>query len=231
MLAAAAAGVPLPPPRFASEMDLLVDGEDAVEGLVSGLEEELDDDGGHVLMDAKRAQVDTIAAQARFVTPAALRAGLGAWTALAGRLQCNTFSVTEDAKPAKATMAAAATTDPHAQGETVGVGLYPSAALLNHSCEPNCAVRFDLADGALLEARTTKPVAAGDELTIAYIDLRLRREARRAKLLREYAFECTCARCEAEAPRAAPPRSRGVGGASATKPEVLGPLTKRARRR
>ena len=41
-LAAAAAGVPLPPPRFASEMDLLVDGEDAVEGLVSGLEEELD---------------------------------------------------------------------------------------------------------------------------------------------------------------------------------------------
>lgn len=46
---------------------------------------------------------------------------------------------------------------------------------------------------------TVREVSEGEELTIPYVDAGLPREERRAKLRKNFAFECACARCVAEA--------------------------------
>ena len=74
----------------------------------------------------------------------------------------------------------------------VGAGCYPPAALLNHSCAPNCVLAFD---GAQLEIRTLVHVDAGAELTHSYVDLCLCTSERRATLRERYGFECRCERC------------------------------------
>ena len=175
--------------------DVIVDEAEAAEALVGVEEVDVE-----CLEDSKASAIASIAAQARFAAPAAFRAPLCEWERLAGQLQFNTFAITEDAgsgggegggRNARGALA-------HAQGRTVGVGLYPSAALLNHSCEPSCAVRFDLAAGAALEVRTTREVDEGEELTIAYIDISRPLAERREKLRKEYAFLCACQRCSRE---------------------------------
>ena len=75
----------------------------------------------------------------------------------------------------------------------VGAGCYPPAALLNHSCAPNCVLAFD---GSTLEIRTLTAVGEGEELTHSYVDLCLPTGERRALLSSRYGFACTCERCE-----------------------------------
>ena len=74
-----------------------------------------------------------------------------------------------------------------------GLGCYPYAALLNHSCEANCIQRFD--DDGRIVIRTVRDVAVGEELTISYIDVGMPTWYRRRELLQSYHFHCTCARC------------------------------------
>ena len=74
----------------------------------------------------------------------------------------------------------------------VGAGCYPRAALLNHSCAPNCALAFD---GLTVEIRTMAAVAAGEELCHAYVELCQPTGARRETLRSRYGFECACSRC------------------------------------
>lgn len=82
----------------------------------------------------------------------------------------------------------------------MGTALYPQISCLNHSCAPNCHVRF-ARDGGDHTAtlQTTRRVAEGEELTISYIDCneRARVDERRAELV-EYGFRCECVKCEAE---------------------------------
>lgn len=65
--------------------------------------------------------------------------------------------------------------------------------LFNHSCTPNCAI-----DSARRTIVTTRPIAAGEELTISYIpQLYWPAKLRQQTLSEHYYFSCRCARCKA----------------------------------
>lgn len=68
----------------------------------------------------------------------------------------------------------------------IGIGLYPNAATMNHSCVPNCCSSFK---GNELIIRTLRPVEPDEELTIAYVELSATRAERRAELLKHYKFD------------------------------------------
>ncbi|KAI9598568.1 hypothetical protein BDF19DRAFT_346444, partial [Syncephalis fuscata] len=72
------------------------------------------------------------------------------------------------------------------------VGVYPVASLLNHSCRPNCIYRFD---GVQLQVIAQRPISAGEELTISYIDWIYGPNERTNQLERQYFFQCQCLRC------------------------------------
>ncbi|XP_043860494.1 histone-lysine N-methyltransferase SMYD3 isoform X1 [Dromiciops gliroides] len=79
--------------------------------------------------------------------------------------------------------------------QEVGVGLYPSMSLLNHSCDPNCAIVFE---GPRLFLRAVRNIQLGEELTICYLDV-LAPSAERQKQLREqYCFDCDCPLCKTQ---------------------------------
>ena len=75
-----------------------------------------------------------------------------------------------------------------------GAAFFSEAALFNHSCSPNCHSRRMGGNMAMFSSR---PIAAGEELTHSYIphDLLLSPEPMRAAHLH---FRCECARCTHE---------------------------------
>ena len=76
-----------------------------------------------------------------FLPPGATAANV---VALLGSLRTNEFSILD------------------AQGmDAVGVGCYPRAALVNHSCAPNCILS---SIGMRMRVTLVSPVAAGEEL-------------------------------------------------------------------
>jgi hypothetical protein len=91
------------------------------------------------------------------------------------RLACNLFTIVDDFQ------------------NEAGVGCYPYAALLNHSCAPNCIQRFDSHGSIIL--RTNTDVAKGEELCISYIDTAMPTWYRQRELLQGYYFNCQCPRC------------------------------------
>eukprot|EP00026_Physarum_polycephalum_P006391 Phypoly_transcript_06433.p1 GENE.Phypoly_transcript_06433~~Phypoly_transcript_06433.p1 ORF type:complete len:455 (+),score=67.98 Phypoly_transcript_06433:59-1366(+) len=76
-----------------------------------------------------------------------------------------------------------------------GLGVFPTSAMSNHSCDPNCIVKYG-SDNSLLFVSKRK-ILKGEELTHSYIDDDLNLSARR-KNLREYGFWCDCPKCEKE---------------------------------
>ena len=93
-----------------------------------------------------------------------------------------------------------------------GVGLFPLTCLMNHDCRPNAEVRFDdenaagdeNADDGVAATRARKPprarvvalrdVAAGEELTHAYVDVERPAQVRAAALA-GFGIKCQCERC------------------------------------
>ncbi|KAL8730618.1 MAG: hypothetical protein Q9166_003931 [cf. Caloplaca sp. 2 TL-2023] len=75
---------------------------------------------------------------------------------------------------------------------TLGTCLSTSAALLNHSCNPNCMFIFS---GASLSIRSLHPIPAGNELTISYVDVTAPSHRRQEELRPMYYFDCTCEYC------------------------------------
>lgn len=74
-----------------------------------------------------------------------------------------------------------------------GTGLYWPTNLMNHSCRPNCVAVFSGGRQFIVPSRA---IAAGDELTISYIDQGIEDvPTRKLTLSQEYFFECECARC------------------------------------
>lgn len=76
----------------------------------------------------------------------------------------------------------------------VGVGLYPTNALVNHSCRPNVVPLFD---GARLHLQAMERIEPGTELCATYVDLMQPTGARKKALRETYCFECQCPACAA----------------------------------
>ncbi|KAM8945522.1 histone-lysine N-methyltransferase SMYD3 [Pelodytes ibericus] len=93
---------------------------------------------------------------------------------LFGKVTCNSFTISDG------------------EMQDIGVGLYPSMSLLNHSCDPNCVIVFE---GRCLFLRTVKEIPKGEELTICYIDVMMPSHKRQDQLQRQYCFTCDCHRC------------------------------------
>lgn len=75
----------------------------------------------------------------------------------------------------------------------IGTGLYMSASIFDHDCQPNCSPIFD---GVKLSIRCVRNFDSLKEpATITYIDLKLPRDERLLKLKDQYYFDCTCTRC------------------------------------
>ena len=78
-----------------------------------------------------------------------------------------------------------------------GAGLFPLTCLMNHGCEPNAEVRFEVGGagiGPTARVVATRDVRAGEELRHAYVDVERSAQLRAADLA-AFGFRCDCARC------------------------------------
>lgn len=82
-------------------------------------------------------------------------------------------------------------------GPDSGVGLFPLLSMLNHSCDPNCCFTSLPGVAATLQVRARRPIVAGEELCVSYVDLFAARSARREALEATKGFACGCNRCSA----------------------------------
>jgi SET domain len=99
---------------------------------------------------------------------------------LAATMWCNCFDVV----------------DPQS-GESIGEGVWPSVALaLNHSCEPNADVVWEPGNAGAMAVRALRPIAANEEVCIAYCGLFASAESRQRHLRATYHFDCACSRCK-----------------------------------
>eukprot|EP00929_Paragymnodinium_shiwhaense_P029021 TRINITY_DN16726_c0_g1_i2.p1 TRINITY_DN16726_c0_g1~~TRINITY_DN16726_c0_g1_i2.p1 ORF type:complete len:335 (+),score=47.81 TRINITY_DN16726_c0_g1_i2:134-1138(+) len=72
----------------------------------------------------------------------------------------------------------------------------PRLSRFNHSCNPNCEQVWDWNVGEE-QLFTCKDIAAGEELTITYLDPLAVRAERVEDLLSTYKFQCDCPSCQA----------------------------------
>ena len=120
-----------------------------------------------------------------------------------------------------------------------GTAVFPARfSLLNHSCRPNCTVRFD--EFGDLEAPqqqrskrlcitvvAVRAVAIGEELTISYVGQRgaygAERQSALRELQRQYLFTCRCSACREEKEKAAEEgdEQARASGAAARRAAVL----------
>lgn len=120
----------------------------------------------------------------------------------------------------------------------VGVAVFPSAAMVNHSCRPNAVVRFQ---GSCVHVVATERVARGAAVCISYGPLAARHRdgvLRRRLLQQQYYFQCHCVACRAELPSASQRSPRDArqqshaAASSASIPGVaVGTLQRRVRPR
>ena len=86
-------------------------------------------------------------------------------------------------------------------GALSGTAFYSRICKINHSCDPNVKVTYRLqypGCGRLIAVvQSTRPIRRGEELFHSYIDVNDDVEMRRAAL-KDYGFQCSCLRCEAE---------------------------------
>lgn len=108
----------------------------------------------------------------------------------------------------------------------IGVGLYPSAAMFNHSCAPNVSTVFV---GRTVHLRALQSIAPGTELCVSYIDLAQDVATRRTELQQGFGFHCKCARCtDEDAGPDASARARAAAPVPAAQPHLARAATLRA---
>ena len=82
---------------------------------------------------------------------------------------------------------------------TIGSGIFPQAALLNHSCEPNIVLSYWYRQTEhkppLCVGIASRAIAENEELTHSYVDASLPVAERRAQLEELRGFVCKCKRC------------------------------------
>ncbi|KAL2425377.1 hypothetical protein ABEF91_007392 [Exophiala dermatitidis] len=82
--------------------------------------------------------------------------------------------------------------------DSIGVILHPKPALLNHSCDPNAYVRFDVSETDTLgsiSVHALRDIAKDEEITISYIDTTVPCKRRQQQLSERYFFTCQCHLC------------------------------------
>lgn len=79
--------------------------------------------------------------------------------------------------------------------QSIGVGLYLGASVLDHSCEPNAVVIFK---GKELIVRTIAQVENVSDLRISYTNILETTTQRRQNLSEQYYFYCDCVKCQDE---------------------------------
>jgi hypothetical protein len=89
----------------------------------------------------------------------------------------------------------------------VGSAVDPFIAMLNHSCDPNCSWSFE---GRAFQLKSSRDIASGDELYIAYIDDLGDYYGRQKRLLEGWSFNCACSLCK-EGPKGLIADSGGLG--------------------
>lgn len=80
----------------------------------------------------------------------------------------------------------------NATGRGVAAGLFPCSSFFNHSCAPNIGRAMS---GRVVTFFAAKAIAAGEPVCLSYVDFKLPREDRVAKLFATYSFVCRCPRC------------------------------------
>ncbi|CAJ1427583.1 unnamed protein product [Effrenium voratum] len=84
------------------------------------------------------------------------------------------------------------------QGEPLqAAGVYVLLSTMNHSCVPSVRLSTSAESGAEVSLLTTRPLQAGDRLTLAYVSPEWPLEERQQQLSHWF-FKCSCPRCEAE---------------------------------
>jgi hypothetical protein len=81
----------------------------------------------------------------------------------------------------------------------VASAVYPLGALLNHSCAPNCLLRYGFGrqqhEPPVMEIVAARDIPIGEELTHSYVELVSPRQSRRASLREIFGFDCHCTGC------------------------------------
>jgi SET and MYND domain-containing protein len=75
----------------------------------------------------------------------------------------------------------------------LGVAIHPTLNLINHDCTPNVVA---VSCGPNIFVRAIRPIKAGDELFISYIDQSPTSTDRKQILKDQYYFDCTCKTCD-----------------------------------
>lgn len=79
---------------------------------------------------------------------------------------------------------------------TIGTGLYVAASIFDHSCSPNACHFFN---GTKMQVKAIREFDTKDELPlVCYINPRLPKAQRVAKLSENYYFSCQCPRCNSQ---------------------------------
>ncbi|XP_066267507.1 histone-lysine N-methyltransferase SMYD3-like [Branchiostoma lanceolatum] len=73
----------------------------------------------------------------------------------------------------------------------IGIGMYPQAAMMNHSCKSNCVVTYR---GPRLQIRALVDIQPGEEVYHSYAEKGHNTRERRDELSK-YFFECQCSHC------------------------------------
>ena len=81
--------------------------------------------------------------------------------------------------------------------ECVAAGVFPSTAIINHSCLPNCILRYrkDKNEAPIVEVVAITNIKKGVEITHSYVDCTIISGERKQKLFDIYKFDCVCDRC------------------------------------
>lgn len=106
------------------------------------------------------------------------------------QMTCNSMTLAPEEQVRRATSSKRS-----ARWDDFGVGLYPSGAMLNHSCSPSC---LWFVRGGVLVVETVRPVRIGEELTIPYLPVSGGVVSRRRRIRATFGFHCLCRRCDEE---------------------------------
>lgn len=95
--------------------------------------------------------------------------------------------------------------------DPIGIAIHPLPALINHSCQPNAIVRFDITSSTSftptpkvlhgsISVHALNPIKKGEELRITYIDATSSTTHRQHELQTRYFFKCDCPLCLSPTP-------------------------------